>query len=188
MPCKRAIARLVTGFSKMPSSVATTTAREPSSIWNSLRIHSGITTWPLVVNHTLSDLVSAFMQDGLLGYSPIATHILTFINILTFAHKSVLAPRHSRGFLLASSAPVVLNRPRMSKLYFYYSAMNAGKSTVLLQASYNYHERGMRTLLFIPAIDTRAGTGRVKRSEEHTSELQSPDHLVCRLLLEKKKK
>ena len=50
----------------------------------------------------------------------------------------------------------------MSKLYFYYSAMNAGKSTVLLQASYNYHERGMRTLLFTPAIDTRAGTGRVK--------------------------
>ncbi len=45
----------------------------------------------------------------------------------------------------------------MSKLYFYYSAMNAGKSTVLLQSSYNYHERGMRTLLFIPAIDTRAG-------------------------------
>ncbi len=50
----------------------------------------------------------------------------------------------------------------MSKLYFYYSAMNAGKSTVLLQASYNYHERGMRTLLFAPAIDTRAGAGRVK--------------------------
>ncbi len=50
----------------------------------------------------------------------------------------------------------------MSKLYFYYSAMNAGKSTVLLQSSYNYHERGMRTLLFIPAIDTRAGPGRVK--------------------------
>ena len=44
----------------------------------------------------------------------------------------------------------------MSKLYFYYSAMNAGKSTVLLQSSYNYHERGMRTLLFVPAIDTRA--------------------------------
>jgi thymidine kinase len=49
----------------------------------------------------------------------------------------------------------------MSKVYFYYSAMNAGKSTVLLQASYNYHERGMRTLLFIPAIDTRAGVGRI---------------------------
>lgn len=50
----------------------------------------------------------------------------------------------------------------MSKVYFYYSAMNAGKSTVLLQASYNYHERGMRTLVFVPAIDTRSGAGRVK--------------------------
>jgi len=50
----------------------------------------------------------------------------------------------------------------MSKLYFYYSAMNAGKSTVLLQSSYNYHERGMRTLVFAPAVDTRAGTGRVR--------------------------
>ncbi|MBI3884460.1 MAG: thymidine kinase [Opitutae bacterium] len=50
----------------------------------------------------------------------------------------------------------------MSKLYFYYSAMNAGKSTVLLQSSYNYHERGMRTLLFVPAIDTRAGAGLVR--------------------------
>jgi thymidine kinase len=50
----------------------------------------------------------------------------------------------------------------MSKVYFYYSAMNAGKSTVLLQASHNYHERGMRTLCFIPAIDTRAGAGVIK--------------------------
>lgn len=50
----------------------------------------------------------------------------------------------------------------MSKVYFYYSAMNAGKSTVLLQASHNYHERGMRTLCFIPAIDTRAGVGRIR--------------------------
>ena len=49
----------------------------------------------------------------------------------------------------------------MSKLYFYYSAMNAGKSTVLLQSSHNYHERGMRTLLFTPALDTRAGPGRI---------------------------
>jgi len=49
----------------------------------------------------------------------------------------------------------------MSKVYFYYSAMNAGKSTVLLQSSYNYHERGMRTLLFTPAVDTRAGTGKI---------------------------
>lgn len=44
----------------------------------------------------------------------------------------------------------------MAKLYFNYSAMNAGKSTILLQSSYNYHERGMRTLLMKPAIDTRA--------------------------------
>ena len=37
----------------------------------------------------------------------------------------------------------------MAKLYFSYATMNAGKSTMLLQASYNYRERGMRTLLFI---------------------------------------
>lgn len=49
----------------------------------------------------------------------------------------------------------------MAKVYFYYSAMNAGKSTVLLQSSYNYQERGMRTLLFAPAIDQRAGLGRI---------------------------
>ena len=49
----------------------------------------------------------------------------------------------------------------MAKLHFYYSAMNAGKSTTLLQSSYNYHERGMNTLLFAPAIDTRFGLGKV---------------------------
>ncbi len=49
----------------------------------------------------------------------------------------------------------------MAKLYFYYSAMNAGKSTTLLQSSYNYNERGMRTLLFIPEIDNRYGTGKI---------------------------
>ena len=43
------------------------------------------------------------------------------------------------------------------KLYFYYSAMNAGKSTTLLQSSYNYIERGMQTLLFAPKIDNRFG-------------------------------
>lgn len=47
----------------------------------------------------------------------------------------------------------------MAKLYFYYSAMNAGKSTALLQASYNYQERGMQTLLFSPAIDDRNKLG-----------------------------
>src|SRR6185312_16087344 len=50
----------------------------------------------------------------------------------------------------------------MAKLYFYFAAMNAGKSTVLLQSSYNYHERGMRTLLFTPAVDTRAGASKIK--------------------------
>jgi thymidine kinase len=49
----------------------------------------------------------------------------------------------------------------MAKLYFHYSTMNAGKSTALLQASYNYIERGMRTMLFIAALDDRAGKGRI---------------------------
>lgn len=50
----------------------------------------------------------------------------------------------------------------MAKLYFYYSAMNAGKSTVLLQSSHNYNERGMQTLLFTPSLDTRAGQGVIR--------------------------
>lgn len=45
----------------------------------------------------------------------------------------------------------------MAKVYFYYSAMNAGKTTHLLQARYNYHERGMNTLCLKPNIDTRNG-------------------------------
>ncbi|MEO1614339.1 MAG: thymidine kinase [Planctomycetota bacterium] len=49
----------------------------------------------------------------------------------------------------------------MAKLYFYYSTMNAGKSTILLQNSYNYRERGMRTLILLPEIDTRDGQGKV---------------------------
>ncbi len=47
----------------------------------------------------------------------------------------------------------------MAKLYFYYSAMNAGKTTTLLQSAYNYHERGMRTLVLTPALDNRYGEG-----------------------------
>ncbi len=46
----------------------------------------------------------------------------------------------------------------MAKLYFYYSAMNAGKSTTLLQSSYNYIERGMQTLLYAPSFDMRFGS------------------------------
>ena len=45
----------------------------------------------------------------------------------------------------------------MAKLYFHYSTMNAGKSTLLLQASYNYRERGMETYLLTYAFDNRAG-------------------------------
>lgn len=47
----------------------------------------------------------------------------------------------------------------MAKLYFNYSTMNAGKSTMLLQAAYNYEERGMRVVLLIAAFDERAGKG-----------------------------
>ena len=49
----------------------------------------------------------------------------------------------------------------MAKLHFYYSAMNAGKSTALLQANHNYQERGMDTLLFVPRIDNRFGVGKI---------------------------
>jgi len=49
----------------------------------------------------------------------------------------------------------------MAKLYFYYSSMNAGKSTILLQSSYNYQEMGMRTMLFTAALDDRYGTRKI---------------------------
>ena len=49
----------------------------------------------------------------------------------------------------------------MAKLYFNYSTMNAGKSTVLLQASHNYIERGMRTMLLTAKLDDRAGIGTI---------------------------
>jgi len=49
----------------------------------------------------------------------------------------------------------------MAKLYFYYSSMNAGKSTALLQSSYNYRERGMNTLVLAPEFDKRYGGGKV---------------------------
>jgi len=54
-------------------------------------------------------------------------------------------------------------RKPMAKLYFSYSTMNAGKSTILLQASYNYRERGMRTLLYTSSFDDR-----VKKGEIHS--------------------
>lgn len=47
----------------------------------------------------------------------------------------------------------------MAKLFFRYSAMNAGKSTALLQIAYNYEEQGQRVMLFTAAIDDRSGSG-----------------------------
>jgi thymidine kinase len=49
----------------------------------------------------------------------------------------------------------------MAKLYFYYASMNAGKSTNLLQADFNYRERGMNTMLFTAAIDDRFAPGTI---------------------------
>jgi len=50
----------------------------------------------------------------------------------------------------------------VAKLYFYYSAMNAGKTTLLLQSAHNYRERGMHPLLFTPALDNRYQTGVIR--------------------------
>jgi len=49
----------------------------------------------------------------------------------------------------------------MAKLYFHYSTMNAGKSTLLLQAAHNYLERGMKTYLLTAQFDHRAGEGKI---------------------------
>lgn len=64
---------------------------------------------------------------------------------------------------MASAGPHTFARcpVRMAKLYFHYSAMNAGKTTTLLQSAHNYRERGMRTLLLTPALDTRGGDGMI---------------------------
>ena len=50
----------------------------------------------------------------------------------------------------------------MAKLYFYYSAMNAGKTTALLQSAHNYRERGMQPVLFTPRLDNRHGVGVIR--------------------------
>lgn len=62
--------------------------------------------------------------------------------------------------LLLKNTLIGVTRP-MAQLYFYYSAMNAGKSTALLQSSYNYQERGMRTVVYTAEIDDRFGSGKV---------------------------
>ena len=63
----------------------------------------------------------------------------------------------------------------MAKLYFYYSTMNAGKSTALLQSSHNYRERGMRTLVYTAKLDQRGG-GKVHSRIGLTSEALHFDH------------
>lgn len=73
----------------------------------------------------------------------------------------------------------------MAKLYFYYSAMNAGKSTTLLQAAHNYQERGLRVLLLTPQLDTRDGVGviqsRIGLRQEAVSFSQTDPLLeICR--------
>ena len=75
----------------------------------------------------------------------------------------------------------------MAKVYFYYAAMNAGKSTILLQSSYNYRERGVHTLQFPPALDHRAGPGRIQSRiglEAGAIAIQSTDNLQERVAAE----
>ncbi|MDP3495108.1 MAG: thymidine kinase [Hyphomonadaceae bacterium] len=79
----------------------------------------------------------------------------------------------------------------MSKLYFSYAAMNAGKSTVLLQASWNYQERGMRTLLFTSALYAKHEDGRITSRigiNADATLYSETDNLQARITREHKKK
>jgi thymidine kinase len=67
----------------------------------------------------------------------------------------------------------------MAKLYFYYSSMNAGKSTSLLQSSYNYKERGMNTLVLAPRLDDRFGRGKVASRIGIESDARSKATQTC---------
>jgi thymidine kinase len=67
----------------------------------------------------------------------------------------------------------------MAKLYFNFSAMNAGKSTILLQASHNYIERGMKTFLLTAALDDRARLGRSR----HGSAFQHRQAVLPRAII-----
>lgn len=69
----------------------------------------------------------------------------------------------------------------MSKLYFSYAAMNAGKSTLLLQASWNYNERGMRTMLFTSSLYAKADAGKItsRIGINATANLYSADDDLC---------
>ncbi|MDA9659974.1 thymidine kinase [Pseudomonadota bacterium] len=63
----------------------------------------------------------------------------------------------------------------MAKVHFFYSTMNAGKSTALLQSNYNYNERGMETLLFLPKIDADSNNGMIHSRIGLTAETHSAD-------------
>ena len=63
----------------------------------------------------------------------------------------------------------------MAKLYFYYAAMNAGKSTLLLQADFNYRERGMETMLYTASIHDRGGFGMIHSRIDLTAQANTYD-------------
>ena len=72
----------------------------------------------------------------------------------------------------------------MAQMYFYYSAMNAGKSTTLLQSSFNYRERGMTPVIFTAAIDDRYGKGKVSSRiglQEEAELFNASDDLYARM-------
>tara|TARA_R110000868_G_scaffold131327_4_gene341282 strand:+ start:956 stop:1531 length:576 start_codon:yes stop_codon:yes gene_type:complete len=80
----------------------------------------------------------------------------------------------------------------MAQLYFYYSAMNAGKSTSLLQSAYNYAERGMNAEIFTAALDNRFDVGKVAsriglESAAHLFTPQTNMQVAVKALLEKGK-
>ena len=79
----------------------------------------------------------------------------------------------------------------MAKLYFYYSAMNAGKTTTLLQSSHNYAERGMTTLLLKPLIDDREGLNVIRSRvglEAEAMNFEKDDNLLQTIEVQHKTK
>jgi thymidine kinase len=97
---------------------------------------------------------------------PYDCDVSAFCEALEFKAFAGFRPRISCDYRAAGAFHRHCELPRspikeksMAKLYFNYSTMNAGKSTMLLQASYNYQERGMRTVLLIAAFDERTGKG-----------------------------
>ena len=79
----------------------------------------------------------------------------------------------------------------MAKLYFYYSAMNAGKTTTLLQSSHNYAERGMTTLLLKPLIDDREGLNVIRSRvglEAEAKNFEKDDNLLQTIVAQHKTK